>query len=225
LIGNTTFDGGTIVVDGTNNIINSTGASENLYAGFSERSFFRNNTYMPFQTGMSAPIATGLALSVSNIRYYAFITPSKRLTIDVMGFTVTTANASSKCNMAIYNDTGSTAPSTLKANGTEKSLSTNSFLNWTINKVTFKSNSLYWIAFQCNASTTARTGNFENRFLPNVLGYNVAANGSIVTNYGLSATYNGTFSNTATASINTESGISVPAFAFRVRTDGEGTII
>jgi hypothetical protein len=226
LTGNTTFDNGIMTVDSTNNRINITTGVELISPGDNERNFQSNGTYMTIQIGAAAPITTGLSPVSTKISYWPFITGSKRISMDRISIPlVSWGNVSTMCNLAIYNDTGNINASTLKWNGSALPLINNTVLvNWSISPIiTMKSNSIYWIAYQCNASGTIKLLYPETRFLSNVLGYNVAGS-NMYTDLSTTATYNGTFSTTPGTQTK-EAAINPPFFIFSTRTDGEGTII
>ena len=125
--------------------------------------WYSSNTYS------SSPTTTQTA-TANVLRAFPFIVGTGFTTDRIQFETTTTAN--SVCNVGIYNSDSNLYPSTLLVDGGQKN-STNPGLYTTTISTTLSSNTLYWLAYNCNAAPVFRAIPADD--IPNVLGWSGAS--------------------------------------------------
>ena len=208
-----------LVVDSGTHTITINGSVTFRYPNVNVNKFVQNGTFVIIN---SVGVGNGLAntsQSGNNLRVNPFISQANT-SFDEIGFLSTMTNTSLACMVGIYNDTGATYPSTLITNSSSfTQTGSNLYQNTSLSaNVTLKENTLYWVAYWCNATTSLRT--VQSVDVPAVLGYTLPYIDSQATmGYSWTTTYNTSgFNKTlpagggngATTSIN-------PAIIIRVR--------
>jgi hypothetical protein len=113
--------------------------------------------------------ASTIAGTANVLRAYPLLIP-RTIVIDSIQYEISTA-AAGLCRVGIYTDNGTAYPDNLVANtdiGTRASSTTGMKTNATASSVTLLGNSLYWVAYNCNAAPTFR--GLAVTSLPNILG-------------------------------------------------------
>ena len=125
--------------------------------------WYSSNTY-------SSSATTTQAATANVLRAFPFIV-GNGFTADRIQFE-TTLTTNSLCNVGIYNSDSNLYPSTLLVDSGQKN-STNAGLYTTTISTTLSSNTLYWLAYNCNAAPVFRA--IPASDIPNILGWSGAS--------------------------------------------------
>lgn len=218
--GNSTFDGGTMTIDGANNIITIPASSRFQHNLGVQMNWIRNGSYYTQQRQSGY---TGNGTMTANFRRCEpFITGGRVFTFDQLGLETSVANGVA-VSVAVYNDSGNIYPGSLIVNSTPMTAASVAMQLTTISPISLKENSLYWVCSWSNATANVWTG--PDRGTDLILGKALNSATNVCMGWLESATYvaggwNSTFDTDATCLSSVGALVDL-----RARTDVTGTIV
>jgi hypothetical protein len=221
---NFTVDGGTLLVDGTNNKINITRTTIFSYPNNGFGYNIVNGSW--YSTTMTSGGLGNEIVSTGTMNCFPF-SYSYGWSWDSMGMVIgNTSVNTNHCTVALFNDTGTYGnpyPNYLLLNLTDQICNTSGAKNITGLSYAWKPNTLYWSCYWGNFTGNTMIST-QNTGRQNILGYAMVGNG-VITGYRITQAYNGTgFPSTFPAGATTTTSNSVGVF-FRARSDITGTPI
>jgi|GEM_PF-3759718 len=218
LVGDTIFDGGSMVYNVTTNSLGGTfsvNTTGTLTADIYTSNIAVNGTLYDGTNKGSARTA-GTTFFVGTLRCNAFPV-TKGFTTDGIGWIVGVANLSSATKIAFYNDTGNGYPGTLLFNTSSVPVSgTGVLLNSAFGTYKFTDNTRYWACYAANASTNARVNVIP---LADVNSLGISSSTTPNLGYTVAYTYTNALPSTYTAGATFTVALGNLAVYARVRTD------